>query len=60
MTSGRTRYAGYRFPVEIISHAVWGTVDLSHRVSWRYQQGEFEFIANPHCRFQPRSGSCGS
>ena len=23
MTSGRTRYAGYRFPVEIISHAVW-------------------------------------
>ena len=23
MTSARTRYAGYRFPVEIISHAVW-------------------------------------
>ena len=23
MTSARTRYAGYRFPSEIISHAVW-------------------------------------
>jgi transposase-like protein len=22
-TSARTRYAGYRFPTEIISHAVW-------------------------------------
>ena len=22
-TSARTRYAGYRFPVEIIGHAVW-------------------------------------
>ena len=23
MTSARARYAGYRFPCEIISHAVW-------------------------------------
>jgi putative transposase len=23
MTSARARYAGYRFPSEIISHAVW-------------------------------------
>ena len=23
MTSARARYAGYRFPVEIIGHAVW-------------------------------------
>ena len=23
MPSARGRYAGYRFPVEIISHAVW-------------------------------------
>ena len=22
-TAGRARYAGYRFPAEIISHAVW-------------------------------------
>ena len=23
MTSARVRYAGYRFPIEIISHAAW-------------------------------------
>ena len=23
MTSARTRYAGYRYPAEIIGHAVW-------------------------------------
>ena len=49
-TSARTRYTGYRFPAEIIGHAVW----LYFRLPLGLRMAEKLLAARAHHR-QPRN-----